>query len=175
MYQRGNDLMYLGLQIDSIDIRSPTKSETDADPFYSYHNHISNDKCIKMSKLLDMQQVHIYCSREKEFVPNRNNNNNNNNNDNNNDNNSNDDNNNNNDDDNDINSSSSSSSSNDNNNTHKSGILHKQENMDTTMVSPFDISLKLMIAYQKTAQVFGPVLVDFKLTPITVHLSDEQV
>ena len=43
------------------------------------------------------------------------------------------------------------------------------------IVSPFDVTLKLMIAYQNTAQIFGPVIVDLTLTPLTVNLSDEQV
>ena len=119
--------MCLGLMIDGIDIKSPTKIEIDSDPFFSRHN-ISSEKSITMNKLLVIKQVRLYCNREEKL----------------------------------------SIKTFDN-------ISATEPQHSNWIISPFDLTLKLMIAYQKTAQIFGPVLVDLALTPITVNLSDEQV
>ena len=133
--------MCLGMRIDTIDISSPIQKDFQSDPFFIKHKS-SNTKSITISKVLNLTQTGVYCSRARRLL-------------------------------------SQIYADDDRCRSQNIAELLQRASEECKrfdwILAPVDVCLKVMIAYQKASQIFGPVLVDFAVTPITINLNDEQV
>ena len=107
--------------------------------------NLSSAKSITMNKLLLLKKMLVYCSQEEKLMSNL----------------------------------STSRCGDDYNKVNEKENINKmfmKAARKTGVIIPnFDATLKLMIAYQKTAQVFGPVLIDLAFTSLVIDLNDEQI
>ena len=139
-------MMCLGVKIEAIDIRSPSEVETANDPFFSKYN-LSSAKSITMNKLLLLKKMLVYCSQEEKLMSN-------------------------------LSTSRCGDDDDDDKVNEKENInkmFMKAARKTGVIIPNFDATLKLMIAYQKTAQIFAPVLIDLAFTSLVIDLNDEQI